>query len=248
MMKKIPVGLQMYTLRELCAKDFIGTLQKVAEIGYAGVELAGTYSVAPKEVRKILEDLGLKLAGNHMGERDLKKLVKFHKELGCNAVWGPCLPEGKLPTDEAGCRAMVEYANSVGAELRKNGIQLYYHNHSQEFNKIGGRYIMDWLLEDTDPRNVMAEIDVMWAQHASVDPAAYIRRYPGRVPLVHIKDMDKSHFFTEVGRGIIDFDSIFKACQEVGTEWYIVEQDTCKRPPLESVKISFEYFKSKGMA
>ncbi len=247
-MKRIPVALQMYTLRELCAKDFIGTLRQVADIGYEGVELAGTYNVPPRQLKETLRDLDLKLAGNHMpGERDLKKLVTLNKELGCDAVWGPCMPEGKLPTDEAGCRAMVRYANSVGEELKKNGIQLYYHNHSQEFNKVAGRYIMDWLLQDTKPENVAAQIDVMWAQHAGVDPASYIRKYPGRVPLVHIKDMDSSHFFTEVGRGVLDFDSIFAACKEAGTRWYVVEQDTCKRPPMESVKISFEYFKKKGM-
>jgi sugar phosphate isomerase/epimerase len=248
-MKRIPVGLQLYTLRELCAKDFLGILEKVAKIGYEGVELAGMYSLTPKEVRATLEDLDLRLAGNHMpGERDLDKLVSVNKELRCDAVWGPCMPEGKLPTDEAGCRAMVEYSNSVGSHLKKNGMQLYFHNHSKEFDKIGGRYIMDWLLEDTDPGNVAAEIDVMWAEHADVDAAAYIAKFPGQVPLTHIKDMDEKHEFTEVGRGIIDFDPIFEACEKVGTEWYIVEQDTCKGDPLESVQASFDYFKDKGMA
>jgi len=246
--KRIPIGLQMYTLRELCARDFVGTLAKVADIGYEGVELAGTYSLSPSEVKETLEDLGLALAGNHVpGERDIDKLIRINKEMGCKAAWGPCLPEGKLPTDEAGCVAMAKYANNVGAKMKRNGIQLYYHNHSQEFRKIKDRYIMDWLLEETEPENVAAEIDVMWAQHAGVDPASYIRKYPKRVPLVHIKDMDKDHEFTEVGQGILDFDSIFAACEEVGTQWYVVEQDTCKGDPLESVKISFNYFKEKGM-
>jgi sugar phosphate isomerase/epimerase len=248
-MKRIPVGLQLYTLRELCAEDFPGTVEKVAEIGYEGVELAGFYGLSPGEVRDLMAEHDLIIAGTHgAGERDIPKLAAQLKELGCNAVWGPVLPEGKLPEDVEGCRAMVKYANQVGAELRKEGIQLYYHNHSKEFDRVEGRYIMDWLLEDTEPENVAAEIDVMWAQHADVDPAAYIRKFPGRVPLAHIKDMDVKHEFTEVGKGVLDFDSIFAACEEVGTRWYIVEQDTCKIDPIESVRISFDFFKSRGMA
>jgi len=247
-MSRIPIALQLYTVRKLCAEDFIGTVEQVAEIGYEGVELAGLYDLSPGEVKDTLDDLDLEIAGNHMpGERDLDKLVSVNKDLDCDAVWGPCMPEGKLPTDEEECRTMVEYSNSVGSYLKERGIQLYYHNHSKEFEKIGGRYIMDWLLEDTDPGNVAGEIDVMWAQHADVDPAEYIAKFPGQVPLVHIKDMDEDHEFIEVGHGVLDFDSIFEACEEVDTEWYIVEQDTCKKPPMESVRISFNYFEEKGM-
>jgi sugar phosphate isomerase/epimerase len=244
-MNRIPVGLQMYTLRELCAEDFAGTLKKVAEIGYEGVELAGLYGHAPGEVREMLSELDLRLAGNHgAGERDIAKLAAFNKDLGCDAVWGPVFPDGEMPTDVEGCKRMIEYADSVGAELKRHGIQLYFHNHSREFEKVAGKYVMDWLLE---AENCAAEIDVMWAQHADVDPADYIGKYPGRVPLVHIKDMDENHDFTEVGEGIIDFDPIFAACQSVGTGWYIVEQDTCKRDPLESVQISFDYFRNRKM-
>jgi len=247
-MEKIPVGLQLYTVRDECAKNFVGTLKKVANIGYKGVELAGTYSLSANELKKVLSDLDLKCIGNHMpGERDLKKLIDFNLELGCSYVWGPCLPKGKLPDNETECLDMAAYANKVGAELKKNGIHLYYHNHAKEFEKIKGKYILDWLYENTDPKLVMAEIDVMWVQYAGVDPASYIRKYPKRCPLIHIKDMDKDRSFTEVGHGVLDFNSIFSACNEVGTKWYIVEQDSCKRPSMESISISFDYFKSRGM-
>lgn len=247
-MNKISVGLQLYTVRDECAKDFVGTLEKVAKIGYKGVELSSTYSLSGAELRKVLGDIGLKCAGNHMpGERDLRKLIDFNSELGCSYVWGPCIPGDKLPKDEAECIAMATYANKVGAELKESGIHLYYHNHSQEFEKIKGKYILDWLYENTDPELVMTEIDVMWVQYAGIDPASYIRKYPGRCPLVHIKDMDTNRSFTEVSEGILDFNSIFSACDEVGTKWYIVEQDICKRPSIESARMSFEYFKSRDM-
>ncbi len=247
-MDRIPIGLQLYTVRDQCEKDFVGTLEQVAEIGFEGVELAGLYSHSPGEVRDMLTDLDLEIVGNHMsGERDLDKIIDVNQELGCDLVWGPCIPEGGFPENEKECEEMVEYANGVGRELKKAGIQLYYHNHSKEFNQVGGRYIMDWLLQDVDPDNLVAEIDVMWVQYAGVDPAPYIRQYPGRVPLTHIKDMDQEREFTPVGQGVLDFDPIFDACQEVGTEWYIVEQDRCEMPSIESARISFDFFKEKGM-
>lgn len=247
-MRNIPIGLQLYTVRDECAKDFVGTLKKVAKMGYKGVELHDTYSLSGVKLSRVLDDLGLKCIGNHMPrERDLKKLIYLNSELGCSYVWGPCLPEDKLPKDEAGCIAMARYANKVGAELKKSGIHLYYHNHAQEFEKIKDKYILDWLYENTDPELVMTEIDVMWVQYAGIDPASYIHKYPGRCPLVHIKDMDANGSFTEVGEGILDFNSIFSACDEVRTKWYIVEQDICKRPSIESAYMSFEYFKSQDM-
>jgi len=243
-MKRIPIALQLYTVRDECAKDFVGTLKKVAEIGYDGVELAGTYWLSAAELRKTLADSDLKCVGNHMPkERDLRKLIDLNSELGCSYVSAPCLPEDDLPSDEAGCIAMARYANKIGAELKKNGIHLCYHNHSQEFEKIEDKYILDWLYENTDPEVVMTEIDVMWVQYAGIDPASYIRKYPGRCPLVHIKDMDANRSFTEVGDGILDFDSIFSACDEVGTKWYIVEQDICKQSTMASAYTSLEYLR-----
>jgi sugar phosphate isomerase/epimerase len=248
-MGRIPVGLQMATLRDLCQRDLIGTLGLVAEIGYEGVEFCGLHGNDPWVVRKTLDDLGLALVGNHVpGEENLTQLVDANRRLGCPAVWGPCLPGGKMPTNEAGCRAMVELANSVGSELKGHGIQFYYHNHADEFAKVGGRYIMDWLLESTDPELVVGEVDVMWTQYAGVDPAAYIRKHPGRVPFVHIKDMDEARDFTEVGQGTLDFDSIFAACEKVGVRWYVVEQDTFKRDPLEGIGMSLDFVRSRGMS
>ena len=246
-MKKISVGLQLYTVRDECAKDFVGTLRKVAKIGYEGVELFSTYSLSATELKKVLDDLGLKCPSHMSGERDLRKIIDLNLELGCSYVLAPCLPGDELPSDEAGCIAMARYANKVGAELKKNGIHLCYHNHDREFEKIKDKYILDWLYENTDPELLMTEIDVMWVQYAGIDPASYIRKYPGRCPLVHIKDMDANRSFTEVGEGILDFNSIFSACDEVGTKWYIVEQDVCKRPSIESARMSFQYFKSRDM-
>jgi len=252
-MSKIPVALQMYTLRNESAKDFVGTLKKVAEVGYAGVELAGYGSLSASDLRKLLDDLGLKRAGSHVGmndlQKDLDRVTEFNLEIGNHYIVYPSLPK-EMRNDEKGFREAAKLLNSIGEKCSKQGLGFCYHNHNFEFQKFGGKYALDILYEAADPKFVQAEVDVYWAKHAGVDPADYIRRYPGRCPFIHLKDMagDADRSFAEVGEGIIDFDAIFKASQAVGTKWYVVEQDLCKRPPLESVRISLENLRAKGIA
>lgn len=242
-MANIPIGLQMYTVRDECDKDFVGALRRVKEIGYEGVELAGTHGLSAADLRKVLDDLGLRCAGGHAGDRDVHQVADYYHTLGCTCVGGPSLPPGKFPEDKESVLAAAKYMNEVGAHYRAHGLTLYYHNHAHEFKTVDGKYILDWFYENTDPQNVQAEIDVMWVQYADVDPAAYLRKYPNRVPLVHIKDMDQSKDFTEVGNGVLNWKSVLAACQDIGAHWYIVEQDRCKRPSFESAQISFNNLK-----
>ena len=152
-----------------------------------------------------------------------------------------------FPTDSKSLLAAAKYSNELGAASQEQGLHFYFHNHAHEFQKIDDRYTLDLFYESTDPQLVYAQIDVFWVQYADVDPSAYLRQYPNRCPLVHIKDMDKNKDFTEVGHGVLDWDNIFAACEEVNTQWYVVEQDTCHRPSMESAKISFETFRKRGM-
>jgi sugar phosphate isomerase/epimerase len=246
-MAKIPIGLQMYTVRDVCETDFIGALRQVADIGYSNIELAGTYGLSASELRDVLDELGLKCVGHHMGERDLDKLVEFNKTIGCAHVGGPSLPPGDFPNDEASCLAAAKHMNEVGAAYKERGLHLYYHNHAHEFKQVNGKYILDIFYENTHPELVYAQIDVYWVQYAGVDPASYLRKYPGRCPLVHIKDMDEDRGFAEIGEGILDWDDIFAACEEVNAGWCIVEQDRCNRPSMESARLSFENLKARGM-
>ena len=252
-MANIPVALQMYTVRDESAKDFVGTLRKVAEIGYAGVELAGTGGLSAKELKEVLDDLGLQRAGNHTGmdalRGDLQAAIEFNLEFGNPYVVLPSLP-GEWREDGEGFRSACGPLNEVGAACKKNGLTFCYHNHSFEFQKFDGKYGLDILYEGTDPELVKGEVDTYWVQHGGEDPAAYIRKYAGRCPLIHLKDMEDApdRAFTEVGNGILDFEAIFAASEAGGAEWYIVEQDTCKRPSLESARISFENLKKMGIA
>jgi sugar phosphate isomerase/epimerase len=252
-MTKIPVALQMYTLRDDAAKDFAGTLQKVAALGYAGVELAGTGGLSAFDLKKLLDGLGLKIAGNHTGvellESDLNAALDYNRELGNHYVVCPYLPEDRR-RDADGWRRVADLFNRAGAACKARGMQFCYHNHAFEFERFGGETGFDILFGATDPELVQIELDTYWVQYGGEDPAAYLRMYAGRVPLIHLKDMagDENRSFAEVGKGIMDFDAIFAACEAAGAAWYIVEQDVCRRPPIESVEISLKNLKARGIA
>jgi len=246
-MGKIPVALQLYTVRDACEKDFAGTLRQVADMGYAGVELAGTYGKSAEEVKKLLDDLGLPCVGSHTGDRDLKEVVAFHKALDCKSVGWPVFPGG-LPKTEDEVKAAIKHLNARGADYKKHGLRLYYHNHSREFDLISGKAILDWFYENTDPDLVKAQYDVCWIYHAGVDPAEYMRKYPGRCPILHLKDIKEDGTLTEVGNGAVDFKSVLAASEVAGVEWYVVEQDRWERPSIESARISLENLKKWGVA
>lgn len=252
-MSSIPVSVQLWTLRDEVDRDFVGTLRKVAEIGYAGVEFAGYGAFSAGELRKVLDDLGLKASGSHVGIEaliaDLPRQMDYCREIGSEFLICPWLPD-EMRTDAQAYLRTAETLDRIGAECRRNGLAFCYHNHDFEFQRFDGKYGLDILYEATNPQDVQAQLDVYWVKRGGGDPAAYIRKYAGRCPLVHLKDMadDADRSFAEVGTGILDFDSIFTACQEAGVRWYVVEQDVCKRPPLESVRISFENLRARGIA
>ena len=253
-MAQIPVALQLYTVRDVAAEDFVGTVRQVADMGYAGVELAGeTGGMSPAELKSFLDDLGLKRAGSHTGldllEGDLQKVIDDNLAVGNPWVVCPWMPEERRQ-DADGWRKAAEALTEIGGKVKAAGLQLCYHNHSFEFEQFEGQTGFDIFYEAADPELVMAEIDTYWVQHGGEDPAATIRRFAGRCPLVHLKDMtdDPEPTFTEVGNGILDFQAIFAASVEAGADWYIVEQDRCDGPSIESARISLENLKKWGVA
>jgi sugar phosphate isomerase/epimerase len=252
-MARIPVALQMYTVRDEAAKDFTGTLRQAAEMGYAGVELAGTGGLSAPDLKKVLGDLGLGVAGSHVAlpqlEGDIAPALDYYSELGAKYIACPWVPAERR--SETGYRQLADTLNTAGARARDRGIQLCYHNHDFEFAEYDGKTGFDLLFGATDPDLVKIELDVYWAAFAGHNPAELIRRYGGRVPLVHLKDMtgDAEPTFAEVGEGRMDFQSIFHACEESGgAAWYIVEQDQCRRPTLESARISLDHLREWGKA
>ncbi|MBN1220760.1 MAG: sugar phosphate isomerase/epimerase [Anaerolineae bacterium] len=244
-MPSSPLAVQMYTVRAAAAQDFSGALQKVAQLGYDAVELAGTYNLSAPELRQILDNLGLKCVSAHVSLADLRadldRQIDTYLALGAAYLACPFLP----PQERNDYRAIAVELNGLGERCRAQGLQFCYHHHSFELEQFQGKYGLDILLEQSDPANVKLQVDTYWLQAGGIDPADYIRKWSGRVPLLHLKDMSATEpsTFAEIGTGILDWPGIFAAAKTNGVEWYIVEQDTCPGDPFESLKISIENYR-----
>jgi len=247
-------ALQLYTVRDLTARDFAGTMKQVAGIGYKLVELAGYGSAKDaKSARKALDDAGLKAVSAHYAinvlEMSVEQVQADAETLGIDTVVCPFLPEESR--NAKGYEAAAATLRRAGEQLHGQGIVLGYHNHNFEFDKFGGKTGLDIILDNTPRHLVVAEVDVYWAKFAGVDPAELIDRLGDRVRLLHLKDMgpgsDKR--FAPVGTGIIDFKSILATAEKHGVRWGIVEQDrTFDKATLDAIKTSLENLKKLGAA
>ena len=250
-MANVPVALQLYTVREEAARDFVGTLEQVAAIGYTAVELAGSVPLSPHEYRAKLDALGLAVAGSHIAlarmETELPAVIRECQILGCPTLVCPFLPPERR--SEAAYRHVAASLNQIGAAVRAEGLSLCYHNHAFEFETtVDGSTAFDWLAGHTDPALVQLELDAFWAQKAGRDPAAILAAYAGRVPLVHLKDMtaDASQTFAPVGTGAVDFVPIFAAAEAGGAQWYIVEQDRAEGSAIAAARTSWQNLRAMG--
>lgn len=240
------VGVQLYTVRNEMAKDFEGSLQQIAGIGYDQVEFAGYYNHEPKQVRALLDRLGLDAPSAHVPLKDIREnmssVIENAKIIGHRYLICPYLTENERKTLDQ----YKEYAalfNKAGEACKKAGIQFGYHNHDFEFMAIDGRMPFDLLLAETDRNLVKIELDLYWTVKARQNPVAFMKKNPGRFVAFHVKDMDNTEkgFFTEVGRGVINFKEIFQAGRQAGVDLFIVEQDQTPGSPFDSLRISHDY-------
>ena len=252
-MSKIPIALQLYTVRDQMALDYTGTVRRVAAMGYHGVELAGFGGLEPQEVADLLAETRLQPAGMHIGmelfQNNLDKVIADSKIIGSKFAGVPAMP-GEFRNPQGYRQAAVIF-NKLGAALKSAGMVFYYHNHAFEFEVKEGLRGIDILLAETDPSVVHFQCDVYWVKYAGDDPAAFLTANSGRFALIHLKDMigeGDQRTFAEIGNGNVDFPALFKVCEAQPAEWYIVEQDTCARPSLESAKISFDNLRNWGKA
>ena len=240
------IGLQLYTVRSQMEKDFDGTLAKVASTGYKEVEFAGYFNRTPQQVNAVLSANGLTSPSAHVSLKSLTDNWQAtidtaaaigHRYLICAYL----VPDERKSLDDY--KRHSEPFNRAGEACRKAGIQFGYHNHDSEFPAVNGVIPFDVLLEKTDKNLVKIELDLYWIVKAKQDPLKYFSSHPGRFPLLHVKDMDNTpkQFFTEVGRGVIDFKRIFARSGKAGVKHYFVEQDQCPGSPLDSIKVSFDY-------
>lgn len=256
------VGLQLYTVRGEMKHDFEGTIAKVAAIGYREVEFAGYFHRTPQQVRAVLDRNGLSAPSTHVDYASLGDkfpgFVDASTTIGHRYIVCPWIDEA-VRKHADGWKRAADVFNKAGEVSKKAGIQFAYHNHDFEFVEIDGKFAYDILLEQTDPSLVQMEMDLCWITVAGQDPLKYFARYPGRFPLVHVKDVKsvppskkagepvalKRVFpvMTEVGSGTIDWKRIFARSAEAGIKHYFVEHDQPKHP-FESIRTSYTYLQS----
>jgi len=260
------IGLQLYTVRDAMTKDPMGTLAKVAQIGYNSIENA-TYTGSEKfygmealTYKKVLTENGLVANSGHyrLGEEmekgapvqgtilhDWQKAVDDASTVGLKYM--VC---AYLSAQERGdldhYKKLAEVFNKAAETCKKSGIQFCYHNHDFEFQNQDGVFPYDILLEKTDKDLVKMEVDLYWIKKAGQDPLALFQKHPGRFPLWHVKDMSKEadQSFAEVGSGIIDFKTIFQHKDQAGMKFFFVEQDKCPGSPFDSITHSYNFIKT----
>ncbi len=266
----LPIGLQLYSVRDEMEKDFKGTLKKVKAMGYDGVEFAGLFDHSVEEVKEALAEADLVPVSAHVPFVDMmadpEGLMDTYSRIGCKYVVIPYLTEEYRP----GCekfQEVIDGARVLGEAANKYGMKLLYHNHDFEFVKLDGKYALD-VLYDTIPADLLqTEIDTCWVNVAGENPADYIRKYTDRAPIVHIKDFFKKgevskmyaligiedeeteakeegvFEFRPVGYGLQDVISLIKASEDAHANWIIVEQDepSLGKKPIECVTMSINY-------
>jgi sugar phosphate isomerase/epimerase len=266
----LPIGLQLYTMRDLLEKDFEGTLQKVGAIGYQEVELFGAQKLTAPELRKVLDAAKLKPISAHYLVNELQtgldEKIAYAKALGLEYMVCPfpaVQDPSRLKASQADMfkaivkdislddyRWCADIFNKVGEQTKKAGLQFAYHNHNLEFRNYGGVNAFDELLKRCDPDLVKIEMDCGWVVAAGHDPVTYLTKHPGRFPLLHIKDMKPGVATTEeidatrtaeVGKGIIDWKKVFTAAKQNGLKHYFVEQDHVDGSPFDAIKTSCEF-------
>ena len=266
-MKKWPIAIQVYSVRDEATKDFEGTMRSLKEMGYDGVELAGLYGMeSAVACKKVLDQVGLELVSAHVPFDALENdaALDDYAATGIKYVAIPWMP---APKDEEELKACIARIRNAGERCKARGMQLLYHNHDFEFEKINGQYILDTYYGEIPADLLQTELDTCWVNVGGENPAQYVRKYTGRAPIVHLKDFAGSKTanmyaligtdaakeessskceFRPVGYGKQDFPSILAAAEDAGAGWVVVEQDSPSmgKTPMECAKMSIDYLKS----
>ena len=251
---KLPVALQLYSVRDFAEKDLESTLTKVKDMGYDGVEFAGLYGHEPTQVKAMLDEIGLVPISAHVPLDDMLKdpdgVIGAYVDIGCQYIAVPYITEERRPGTD-GFQETIKDIEKVAIAAKKLGIQMLYHNHDFEFVEVDGMYGLDIIFDSISEDLLKTQIDTCWVNVSGEDPADYVRKYTGRAPIVHLKDfvmsgkekpeglyeligmesdkkenVEEENFgFRPIGYGVQDFASILEASQEAGAKWLVVEQD-----------------------
>jgi sugar phosphate isomerase/epimerase len=245
-------GLALYTIRDAMGMDPAGALAVAAEIGYNWVEAADHrdgkfYGMQPKEFGKLVQKNGMVALSSHSGLNpdNYESMIDDAAAAGMKYIILPSLP-GDWSSSIDGYQRAADFFNKAGERSRKAGIRFGFHNHQVEFQEINGRVPYDILLSQTDPKLVIFEVDLAWITAAGKDPVAYFRNYPGRFEVWHMKDLTPEKQDATLGEGIIDFKPILAEARTAGMKYWFLEQDHCRtHTPMESIRISRDYYLNK---
>lgn len=271
-MKDFPIALQLYSVRDDMEADFAGTLKKVKAMGYDGCEFAGLYGHSADEVKALCEEIGITPISAHVPYSELlnEETVKAYAKIGCKYVVIPWIGAECLAGGERN-EEFIDSVKKMGALANANGMKLCYHNHDFEFQKVDGEYKLDLLYSAVPSELLLTQLDTCWVNVGGVNPADYIRKYNGRIEIIHFKDFvggksanmygligsdDNGEVKGEaepakfelrpVGSGVQNFPAILDACREVNAKWVVVEQDapSMGKAPLECAELSINFLKS----
>lgn len=240
-MSQIPVGLQLYSVREDCAKDLPSVLEAVSDMGYDGVEFAGYHGFDAPMLRRMLDDNGLSCCGTHIGLDSLAadriaETAEFHKTIGCQFLIVPWIDQ-KDRQSAADWLRLADRFNEASDRATAAGFRVGYHNHNFEFIPIDGHVPWDVFFSNTKPEVIM-QFDTANALSAGANATDYLRRYPGRAVTVHLKEHSATNDKALLGEGDVPWAEVLELCQTVGgTQWYVVEQESYALPPMECVQI-----------
>jgi sugar phosphate isomerase/epimerase len=259
----VPLGIQLWTVKDEAAKDLEGTLRKVYAAGFREIEFAGFYGKTPAEIGKLMKDIGFSLVSMHSGAGDIAKkgdqIIADAKALGLKYIVasspGVSPEKEKLPWEErmksvdlSDWKWNADLFNKFGKQVSDAGMSFGYHNHSAEFKKFDGKTAFDYLFANTDPKHVKIELDIGWVVVAQQDPIALLNQYKERVVALHVKDVakrgadGKDPASVALGEGVIDWSKVVGTAKANGTKAFFYEQEApFTRPILESVKISGDY-------
>ena len=266
----LPIGLQLYSVRDLLPKDYAGTLKQIASLGYGEVEAAGFFNHSAQEVTSALKAAGLRMPSAHYSyndlTKDLDKIIAFNKEIGVHTI--VCsFPGLKDPSRTKGMstkqmldaftidewRWNADQFNKLGAKIKAAGLAFGYHNHTMEFAKQQGIVPFDELLKLTDPALVTIELDCGWVMVGGGSAVDYLTRYPTRISMLHVKDFKKTSKpataaepppAADLGTGTADYHPIFAAAKKANIKHYYVEQEEYYEPPMVALKIDADYMKA----
>ena len=264
----LPLGLQLYSVRDILPKDYEGTLKRLSELGYREVEAAGFFGHSAGEVKQAMEHAGLRCVSAHYALKDLlpkvDEIIQFGKDLGLSYVVcsSPMLKDPsrvKDPGSRAARESMTlddwhwnaEQFNHIGEKVNTAGMRFAYHNHTPEFRSENGVMFYDELLKATDASKVSMELDCGWAVVAGQNPADLLSRYPTRFSMLHVKDFKMTPTSTptdhppstEMGHGTIDYRPIFEAAKKADIKHAFVEQEEFDMPEMEALKIDADYMR-----